>query len=150
ASAWRRPKHTRSPADASSAEPPRNRSGCRTWESPSPSPPSSPPLEGAEAPIPPPAHPHSDPPACRYPDGGSRTAASHPEARNAVFEQVLAMLGLGAINPGVTLDDPESASGGALIASTNPATGEPLASVRAARAADLEQVVDRAHRAFAS
>src|SRR3954452_4995306 len=65
-----------------------------------------------------------------------------------MFEDLLERLGLGAVNSGAChahrIERPE----GEELASVNPATGEPIARVLTASAADYDAIVDRAGEAF--
>ncbi len=65
------------------------------------------------------------------------------------MKKILANLGLDAVNAGTWLGAESLADGGApLIESINPATGKPIASVRATTAAQYEQVMKSAREAF--
>ncbi|MFT7519990.1 MAG: aldehyde dehydrogenase (NAD+) [Kiritimatiellia bacterium] len=64
-------------------------------------------------------------------------------------QDVLERLGLQSINPGAATAGGALATTGRVVASTNPATGEVLASVRLATAADYEIVITNAQAAFA-
>ncbi len=65
-----------------------------------------------------------------------------------MFEDLFGRLGIGAVNRGVSLEDDALGAGAPMIRSTNPATGEPMAAVRAATAAEYDRLVDRASAAF--
>jgi aldehyde dehydrogenase (NAD+) len=67
-----------------------------------------------------------------------------------MFEDLLRRLGIGETNSGVCCGDGIECRGDAEIHSTNPATGQPLPSVRTASVADYERVVTRASHAFQS
>jgi aldehyde dehydrogenase (NAD+) len=65
------------------------------------------------------------------------------------MNNILTSLGLEQVNPGAWCGDQSlSCEGGALIESVNPATGEVVASVRAATPADYETVIESARKAF--
>src|SRR5262249_22382587 len=70
------------------------------------------------------------------------------KGRPAMFEDLLCRLEIGAVNRGVSLEDDALGAGAAVIRSTNPATGQPIAAVRTATAAEYDRVVDRASAAF--
>lgn len=63
----------------------------------------------------------------------------------SITDQTLRALGLATRNPGASVDAP----GGEPLPSINPATGETIAEVVQATAADYDQVVERARKAFA-
>jgi aldehyde dehydrogenase (NAD+) len=65
-----------------------------------------------------------------------------------MFEDLLRRLGIGETNSGVYCGDGLECGGNVEIHSTNPATGQPLPSVRTASVADYERVVTRAGHAF--
>ena len=65
-----------------------------------------------------------------------------------MFEDLFRGLGIGEINSGVNNGDGRGSTGDAEIHSTNPATGDPLPSVRLASIADYERVVERASQTF--
>jgi aldehyde dehydrogenase (NAD+) len=67
-----------------------------------------------------------------------------------MFEDLLRRLGISEMNRGVCCGDAIEGDGDVEIHSTNPATGEPLPSVRTASVADYERVVTQANRAFQS
>jgi aldehyde dehydrogenase (NAD+) len=67
-----------------------------------------------------------------------------------MFEDLLRRLGIGETNSGVYCGDGLECGGNVEIHSTNPATGQPLPSVRTASVADYERVVTRAGHAFQS
>jgi aldehyde dehydrogenase (NAD+) len=63
---------------------------------------------------------------------------------------LLERLGLSAVNSGAWVNGPRDTAAGALVASTNPATGEALAQVALASAADLEAAIAANTAAFAA
>jgi aldehyde dehydrogenase (NAD+) len=67
-----------------------------------------------------------------------------------MFEDLLRRLGIGETNSGVYCGDGLECGGNVEIHSTNPATGQPLPSVRTASVADYERVVTRASQVFQS
>jgi aldehyde dehydrogenase (NAD+) len=67
-----------------------------------------------------------------------------------MYDNLLDRLAIGELNSGVSCGDAVVANGGALIHSTNPATGQPLPAVRMASAADYDRVVNQAVAAFRS
>jgi aldehyde dehydrogenase (NAD+) len=72
------------------------------------------------------------------------------ERQDAMFEHVLRRLGISAINNGVYCAGEVECTGGVESHSTNPATAQPLPSVRTASLADYDRVVERASEAFQS
>jgi aldehyde dehydrogenase (NAD+) len=68
----------------------------------------------------------------------------------AMFEDVLQRLGLAAINSGVYSCSWTNAPGGEVVASMNPATGQPIAKVRMASSEDYSRIADSAADAFQS
>jgi aldehyde dehydrogenase (NAD+) len=67
-----------------------------------------------------------------------------------MFDDLWSKLGIGETNSGVRSGDAVEATGEIELHSTNPATGQPLPSVRPASAGDYDRVVDRAAAAFRS
>ena len=63
---------------------------------------------------------------------------------------LLERLGLSAVNSGAWVNGPRDTAAGALVASNNPATGEALAQVSLASAADLEAAIAANTAAFAA
>ena len=64
------------------------------------------------------------------------------------MNDILKELGLGAVNSGVYTDSWVEQPGGGELVSFNPATGEPIATVLMADAADYDHAVEAAERAF--
>jgi aldehyde dehydrogenase (NAD+) len=64
------------------------------------------------------------------------------------MNEILKELGLGAVNSGVYTDSWVDEPGGGDLVSVNPATGEPIATVRMASVEDYDRAVEAARRAF--
>ena len=64
------------------------------------------------------------------------------------MKEVLDRLGIAEVNPGAWAGAALPEGDGEIVASTNPTTGETLASVRLANTAAYEQVVAAAQEAF--
>ncbi|MGP0063289.1 MAG: aldehyde dehydrogenase family protein [Isosphaeraceae bacterium] len=67
-----------------------------------------------------------------------------------MYDDLFARLGIGETSSGVSLGDGENPGGTSWIRPTNPATGQPMPSVRMATIEEYDRVVDRACEAFRS